>query len=157
MPRHDIMTISRLQSRAEAMVSLSARACAQAHLTYELMLSDGHDIEPTLRGLRSKLASARREINDLVEQVNDMLGEQPATPTPNSSRSEPDDTTALPYDQLVAATRDAGEITNARAQKLLGITPREARKLINRMADEGVIVRAGRKLFKVAQPVPVGT
>lgn len=154
MPRHDIMAISQLKNWAEAMVSLAAKASVFAHLSYDAVLNrEGGDVERALRGFKAKLASVRREMHDLARNIDDLLGDSPPAAIENDEHIvQPAQQAASPYDRLVTATRQAGEMTNARAQKLLEVDAGEARKLLKRMVREGVVVKSSRKLFTLAQP-----
>ena len=147
MPIHDVLAISQALARAEAVLSVAAKAAGYGHAAYVSVLNKDDDATATaLRGLRAKLQTARREAGDLAERVGVLLGETEPAPRDADDPPAPDASPSL-YERLVTQTRRVGQITNARAQKQLGVRPAQARKLLNQMVREGVVVKASRKLY----------
>jgi len=149
----DIMSAGRIQRRADDLVSLAARAAVHAHLAYDRYL-DTQSPDPAFEALgtyRRKLVQLGHVAADLTRLIEEIVGEPVGDkPEPmNQADAVPPPTD--PYISLVTETRRAGEITNARAQKLLGIDAKQARKLIRRMEREGVVYKASCKLYRAGQ------
>lgn len=152
--RINITDVGGVKERADAVVSLAVRAAVGAHFAYDRMLADdGPAARRALGDLDARLAGVRREAGHLQSRIESLLGGGTTAPEPDdcapSSPEAAGGASSDQLDRLVAETRRAGEITNARAQKLLGVDAAQARRLIHAMVTSGVVERAGRKLYRL--------